>query len=193
MITKYFIHRLRTVGGYRCHKSDTYRGIRAEEHWFSCHREVGDQKVADQSQEVLERRQTQSKLIPYRHGPGLLILFRMVWMIQKLNFFRCRVIRWPARPPPSLTPLDPLGGRSIDDPWSIDTPWTCLIFMPACLVESNWIKLNWVTWFIINIFIISIFIYYYYRMSMAYKAKLYYDYLDYLKWNCFSKHNINWK
>ena len=34
----------------------------------------------------------------------MLILFRMIWMIQKWNFFRCRVIRWPARPPLKFTP-----------------------------------------------------------------------------------------
>ena len=41
------------------------------------------------------------------------ILFRMIWMIEKWNFFRCRVIRWPARP--QSYPLDPPGGRSICD------------------------------------------------------------------------------
>ena len=34
----------------------------------------------------------------------------------KMEFFRCRVIRWPARPPLSLPPLDPPGGRSIGEP-----------------------------------------------------------------------------
>ena len=49
----------------------------------------------------------------------MLILFRMIWIIQKWNFFRCRVIRWPARPPKFTPPGPPRGGRSIGDPCPI--------------------------------------------------------------------------